>query len=61
MPLSDILRAYWSSGEVVTNAVILMNLAGALLLGMLVGYERSYHGRAAACAPMGWCAWRRPR
>ena len=53
MPLSDILRAYWSSGEVVTNAVILMNLAGALLLGMLVGYERSYHGRAAGMRTYG--------
>jgi len=53
MPLSDILRAYWSSAEVVTNAVILMNLVGALLLGMLVGYERSYHGRAAGMRTYG--------
>lgn len=53
MPLSDILRAYWSSAEVVTNAVILMNLGGALLLGMLVGYERSYHGRAAGMRTYG--------
>ena len=27
--------------------MLLMHLAGSMLLGMLVGYERSYHGRAA--------------
>jgi putative Mg2+ transporter-C (MgtC) family protein len=53
MPMSDFLRAYWSSGEVATNAVILMNLVGALLLGMIVGYERSYHGRAAGMRTYG--------
>ncbi|UGQ46298.1 MgtC/SapB family protein [Massilia endophytica] len=53
MPLSDFLGAYWSSAEVRTNAVILMNLVGALLLGMLVGYERSYHGRAAGMRTYG--------
>jgi uncharacterized membrane protein YhiD involved in acid resistance len=33
--------------------VILLNLAGALLLGLMVGYERSYHGRAAGMRTYG--------
>jgi putative Mg2+ transporter-C (MgtC) family protein len=49
----DFLRAYWSHAELATNAVILMNLVGALLLGLLVGYERSYHGRAAGMRTYG--------
>lgn len=43
----SMLAAYWSPREVVTNILIFFNLGGALLLGMLVGYERSYRGRAA--------------
>ena len=53
MPSIEFLRAYWSSGELATNFVILMNLVGALLLGLLVGYERSYHGRAAGMRTYG--------
>jgi putative Mg2+ transporter-C (MgtC) family protein len=33
--------------------VILLNLIGALLLGLLVDYERSYHGRAAGMRTYG--------
>jgi putative Mg2+ transporter-C (MgtC) family protein len=49
----ELLGAYWSSTELVTNGVIFLNLLGALLLGMLVGYERSYHGRAAGMRTYG--------
>jgi len=45
--LHDLLASYWSLGEIVTNLVIFANLVGALALGLFVGYERSYHGRAA--------------
>ena len=41
------LLAYWTEGEVSTSLVIILNLLGALVLGLLVGYERSYRGRAA--------------
>ena len=41
------LSSYWSAGEVSTSLVIIMNLLGALALGLLVGYERTYRGRAA--------------
>jgi putative Mg2+ transporter-C (MgtC) family protein len=35
------------------NAMILFNIIGALLLGMIIGYERSYHGRAAGMRTYG--------
>jgi len=41
------LQHYWSGPFLAANAFIGLNLIGALLLGMLVGYERSYNGRAA--------------
>ncbi|MET3130149.1 putative Mg2+ transporter-C (MgtC) family protein [Oxalobacteraceae bacterium GrIS 1.11] len=53
MPTLEFLRTYWSLGELATNGVILLNLIGALLLGLLVGYERSYHGRAAGMRTYG--------
>jgi len=52
LPL-EVLKAYWSTGEVTINLVIFLNLLGALLLGLLVGYERSYHGRAAGMRTYG--------
>jgi len=47
------LAAYWSSPEVGVNVVIFLNLLGSLLLGLLVGYERSFHGRAAGMRTYG--------
>jgi len=41
------LAAYWSMPEVVTNGLLMMHLAGSAAVGVLLGYERSYHGRAA--------------
>lgn len=49
----DALAAYWSGPEVEANIVVFMNLFGALLLGLVVGYERSYHGRAAGMRTYG--------
>ena len=49
----DSLARYWSAHEVATNFVVLLNVLGALLLGLLVGYERSYHGRAAGMRTYG--------
>ncbi|MGO4381119.1 MgtC/SapB family protein [Pseudoduganella sp. RAF53_2] len=53
MPTIEFLSAYWSSSELATNGLILLNLLGALALGLLVGYERSYHGRAAGMRTYG--------
>lgn len=49
----EALRAYWSIEEIAVNLVIFLNLAGALALGLVVGYERSYHGRAAGMRTYG--------
>jgi putative Mg2+ transporter-C (MgtC) family protein len=51
--IPGLFAAYWSRAELATNGLILMNLAGALLLGLMVGYERSYHGRAAGMRTYG--------
>jgi putative Mg2+ transporter-C (MgtC) family protein len=47
------LASYWSAPEIAINLLFLANLMGALLLGLLVGYERSYHGRAAGMRTYG--------
>jgi putative Mg2+ transporter-C (MgtC) family protein len=47
------LFSYWSEAEVAVNLTIILNLLGALLLGLMVGYERSYHGRAAGMRTYG--------
>ncbi len=49
----ETLAAYWSASEVATNLIIFMNMLGALALGLIVGYERSYHGRAAGMRTYG--------
>ncbi len=50
---SATLARYWSAPEVAINVLVFMNLLGALLLGFLVGYERSYRGRAAGMRTYG--------
>jgi putative Mg2+ transporter-C (MgtC) family protein len=47
------LHAYWSPAFLGANVFILLNLLGALFLGMLVGYERSFRGRAAGMRTYG--------
>jgi putative Mg2+ transporter-C (MgtC) family protein len=47
------LAAFWSQPLVEVNLMVFLNLAGALALGLLVGYERSYHGRAAGMRTYG--------
>jgi putative Mg2+ transporter-C (MgtC) family protein len=49
----ETLLAFWSGPIVTVNFIVFLNLAGALLLGLLVGYERSYHGRAAGMRTYG--------
>ena len=50
---SDLVAGYWSTQEISVNLIVFANLFGALLLGLLVGYERSYHGRAAGMRTYG--------
>jgi putative Mg2+ transporter-C (MgtC) family protein len=49
----DVLTDYWNRPEITTNFVIFLNIIGSLILGLLVGYERSYRGRAAGMRTYG--------
>jgi putative Mg2+ transporter-C (MgtC) family protein len=53
MHANRFIEAYWSASELATNGIIVLTMFGALLLGLLVGYERSYHGRAAGMRTYG--------
>lgn len=53
MPTIDTLAAFWTAPMLKTNILVFFNLLGALLLGLLVGYERAYHGRAAGMRTYG--------
>lgn len=50
---SAALSGYWQGVPLQANILIAVNLLGALLLGMLVGYERAYQGRAAGMRTYG--------
>jgi putative Mg2+ transporter-C (MgtC) family protein len=48
-----LLDEFWLLPGVAVNLTLVINMLGALLLGLLVGYERSYHGRAAGMRTYG--------
>jgi putative Mg2+ transporter-C (MgtC) family protein len=50
--LTDLSR-YWSADYLGANVFIGMHLVGALLLGMVLGYERTFRGRAAGMRTYG--------
>ncbi len=41
------LLRYWTLSQWQANLLVLMHLVGAGLLGLVLGYERAFHGRAA--------------
>jgi len=41
------LLRYWTLSQWQANLLVLMHLVGAGLLGLVLGYERTFHGRAA--------------
>jgi len=51
--LQEGLSSYWAAPELTINIIIFLNLLGALALGLVVGYERTYHGRAAGMRTYG--------
>lgn len=54
MPITtDTFTAYWSDATVAINVIIVLNICGALILGLILGYERSFHGRAAGMRTYG--------
>lgn len=53
LPSMELLASFWTPHLVASNLVVFFSLFGALLLGLLVGYERSYRGRAAGMRTYG--------
>lgn len=49
----DALTGYWTPQELAANCTAILNILGALILGLIVGYERSYRGRAAGMRTYG--------
>ena len=49
----EALMSYWGPLEIEANLVVFLNLIGAFLLGLFVGYERSFRGRAAGMRTYG--------
>lgn len=47
------LASFWTGHVLATNLIVIFSLLGALALGLLVGYERSYRGRAAGMRTYG--------
>jgi putative Mg2+ transporter-C (MgtC) family protein len=45
--------SYWTIERVSVELLIVLNLLGSLVLGSLMGYERSYRGRAAGLRTFG--------
>ena len=53
MNFIEAITGYWTLQHLLANVLIVLNLTGALLLGLMIGYERSYHGRAAGMRTYG--------
>jgi len=51
--IANSLGGYWTAQELATNLNVFLNILGALCLGLMVGYERSYRGRAAGMRTYG--------
>jgi putative Mg2+ transporter-C (MgtC) family protein len=51
--VADLISRYWSEQQVATNLLAFLNIAGAMFLGLFVGYERSFNGRAAGMRTYG--------
>lgn len=41
------LLSYWTLPMLAANGIILLHLFGSAITGLVIGYERTYHGRAA--------------
>ncbi len=43
----ETLFAYWTGNALIVNGLLMLHLLGATAVGLILGYERTYHGRAA--------------
>jgi len=50
---STLFAEYWSHAFISINLLTVFNVIGSLFLGLMIGYERSYHGRAAGMRTFG--------
>ena len=50
----DLAASTWAAPVVQDNVVVSLNVIGALLLGIVVGYERTWNGRAAGMRTYGF-------
>jgi putative Mg2+ transporter-C (MgtC) family protein len=53
MLTSEQLLSYWSANGLSANLLVVLHILGALVLGLIAGYERTYHGRAAGMRTYG--------
>jgi len=53
MPWLEAVASYWGLLRATTDVAIITDMAIALFLGFVFGYERSYHGRAAGMRTYG--------
>lgn len=51
--MNEAFASFWTITEIRINLMIIFDIVGALLLGLLVGYERYFHGRAAGMRTFG--------
>lgn len=49
----QVLEGYWTRQEILANGIIALHLLGSVVVGVLIGYERSYSGRAAGMRTYG--------
>jgi putative Mg2+ transporter-C (MgtC) family protein len=54
--LFSLLGQYWSEKLLIANIIIILHLIGSLALGLIIGYERAYNGRAAGMRTYGLVA-----
>ncbi len=54
--ISEILNHYWGADQININIIIFFNLFGSLILGMMLGLERTMRGRAAGLRTYGLVA-----
>ncbi len=52
----DIANDYWNEPQLITNVLMGLNFLGAILLGMVLGVERTMRGRAAGLRTYGLVA-----
>lgn len=56
MFLSEIVNHYWNHNQIITNIIMVLNFLGAIILGMILGVERTMRGRAAGLRTYGLVA-----